>query len=79
MIAFDSKLSEIFKQKKELKKGNKDTKASILHLKLRILDFVDVLLKSESNVLVEVLDRLLELYLNCSSSEESNLKEKIGI
>jgi DNA polymerase phi len=79
MIAFDSKLSEIFKQKKELKKGNKDTKASILHLKLRILDFVDVLLKSESNVLVEVLDKLLELYLNCSSSEESNLKEKIGM
>ncbi|RMD42213.1 hypothetical protein DV735_g2903, partial [Chaetothyriales sp. CBS 134920] len=51
MIALDEKLAEVFRARKEAsskKKERKDTKEAFIHFKTRVLDLVEVYLKSQS-------------------------------
>ncbi|KAH6576021.1 hypothetical protein BASA83_010212 [Batrachochytrium salamandrivorans] len=45
MQAFDDKLAEIFRQRKDIKQTKRDTKQSVMHFKLRVMDLLEVLVR----------------------------------
>ncbi|KAJ3314511.1 hypothetical protein HDV04_006050 [Boothiomyces sp. JEL0838] len=88
MAAFDSKLAEIFSQRREMKnvkKGNfrfnSESKENVLHFKLRVLDLMDIFFKAniQRPIVLTAIPPLIKLYLETSGSEENKvLHNKIG-
>ncbi|KND01937.1 DNA-directed DNA polymerase [Spizellomyces punctatus DAOM BR117] len=80
MEAFDDKLAEIFRQRKEIKTAKKDVKNQVLHFKLRVVDLLDIFLrKSPQNPLViELIMPLIKLITSTSrSTDDKDLHEKL--
>lgn len=80
MTVFDEKLAQIFQQRKQLKTQQKETKQHVLHFKLRVLDFIDIYVKtnSQSAFLMDLLDPLVALYKDtCTSVDQKVLHDKV--
>lgn len=75
MENFDSKLAEIFSQRKSIKNVKKESKETVLHFKLRVLDLFDLFLKANatSPLFIASIEPLLELYQSTSNSKDSLL------
>ncbi|KAJ3356665.1 Myb-binding protein 1A, partial [Kappamyces sp. JEL0680] len=81
MEAFDSKLAEIFSQRKAMKSVKKETKESVLHFKLRVVDLLDTFLKAtvRTPLFVSAIQPIAELYIaSINSEDEKLLHNKIG-
>ena len=78
MEAFDNKLVEIFKQRKEMKQVKKINKDLTLHFKARLLDLIDIYIKKQSSnpLLLTMVLPLLRLSLKMSN--EFQIHEKIS-
>ncbi|KAJ3275621.1 hypothetical protein HDV01_007624 [Terramyces sp. JEL0728] len=88
MAAFDGKLAEIFSQRKAMKTVKKgksiltlETKESVLHFKLRVLDLLEIFFKVNINkpIVLTAIAPLIDIYSEISGSEDSKvLHNKIG-
>ncbi|KAI8825821.1 DNA polymerase phi-domain-containing protein [Fimicolochytrium jonesii] len=80
MGEFDSKLAEIFKQRKEIKSAKKDLKQQVLHFKFRVVDLFDLFLRKapQSPLVVEMIMPLLKLLTaTARSADDQGLHEKL--
>ncbi|KAJ3004844.1 DNA-directed DNA polymerase [Thoreauomyces humboldtii] len=80
MGAFDDKLAEIFRQRKEIKTAARDMKQQVLHFKFRVVDLLEVFVTraSKSPLLVELvvpLSKLLET--TGRTAEEADLHKRL--
>ncbi|KAF9969908.1 DNA-directed DNA polymerase [Actinomortierella ambigua] len=72
MMAFDEKLSEIFKQKKLAKTQERDAKQTLVHFKNKVLDLLELFVKKQSHneLVLELIVPLMSLVLVPSTSNK---------
>ncbi|KAI8929432.1 DNA polymerase phi-domain-containing protein [Entophlyctis helioformis] len=72
MEAFDDKLAEIFRHRKDIKTVKKDTKQSVLHFKTRVLDFIELFIRTSptSPMIIGVAKSLLKFAESTSTSPD---------
>ncbi|KAG0239379.1 DNA polymerase phi-domain-containing protein [Mortierella sp. GBAus27b] len=72
MMAFDEKLTEIFKQKKLAKAQQRDAKQTVIHFKNKVLDLLELYIKKQSSneLVLELIVPLLSLVLIPSASNK---------
>ncbi|KAG0229067.1 DNA-directed DNA polymerase [Actinomortierella wolfii] len=72
MMAFDEKLSEIFKQKKLAKAQERDAKQTLVHFKNKVLDLLELFVKKQSHneLVLELIVPLMSLVLVPSTSNK---------
>ncbi|KAJ2726537.1 DNA-directed DNA polymerase [Coemansia sp. Benny D115] len=83
MKVFDSKLEEIFRNKKQAKQDARDLKISFVNFKLRVLDLAEVFLKhtTDGSLMLKLLPAMLELAVSTSKDSRniSTHKRSLGI
>ena len=80
MLEFDDKLAEIFKQRKELKNQKKETKQSVSHFKLRVLDLLEIMIKTipTSALIIKMVVPLLKLArFSAGSRDEKVIHDRV--
>ncbi|KAJ3287161.1 hypothetical protein HK104_008733 [Borealophlyctis nickersoniae] len=73
MEAFDAKLAEIFRHRKELKTAEKDKKQQVLHFKFRVLGLLEVFIRKSSGtpLLIETIMPILTLIRQTARSTDN--------
>ncbi|TPX59035.1 hypothetical protein SpCBS45565_g07848 [Spizellomyces sp. 'palustris'] len=80
MEAFDDKLADIFRQRKEITTAKKDVKNQVLHFKLRVVDLLDIFLRKspQQPLVIELIMPLIKLVTSTSrSTDDKDLHDKL--
>jgi DNA polymerase phi len=77
MTAFDTHLSQIFSQKKQIGKEQKITKITVQHFKLRVLDIVDEFV-THNHEIIHILQKLLPIYETTVSKDNLAINQKVS-
>ncbi|KAI8907298.1 DNA polymerase phi-domain-containing protein [Gorgonomyces haynaldii] len=80
MAQFDEKLAEIFKQKRDIKAEQRDAKQTVMNFKLRVIDFIEIFIKTcpTSPLILKTIDPLLTLYQESSKQDgQKALSQKL--
>ncbi|KAJ3189227.1 hypothetical protein HDU85_002852 [Gaertneriomyces sp. JEL0708] len=80
MEAFDEKLAEIFRHKKDIKTQKRDLKQQVLHFKFRVLDLLEIFIKKcpQHPLILDILMPVLKLSTQTSSTaDELDLHAKL--
>ncbi|KAJ3162784.1 hypothetical protein HDU86_003758 [Geranomyces michiganensis] len=72
MGAFDDKLAEIFRQRKEIKAAKKDLKQQVLHFKHRVVDLLEIFIRkaSANPLIIELIMPLMKLITTTARSAD---------
>ncbi|KAJ3154275.1 hypothetical protein HDU89_008342 [Geranomyces variabilis] len=80
MGAFDDKLAEIFRQRKDIKSAKKDLKQQVMHFKYRVVDLLEVFIRkaSDNPLIIELIMPLLNLLTTTGrSADDQELHVKL--